>query len=273
MVTTTARWSLRGSKMSVYIAYRDLERYIADNAVMGGIPVNNDIRLTDSDAGSYLLTFDGLDYAVSTKRAQKFVSDVLGQCTGKKRGFFPCVSEYNGRKTAAVVEICEGSDIGYYDMDDAMLLKMLEDLRDESGEPLDERGMINHCYPDPKLPDGDFDLKSVCHQIYYKPVNTSPAVILPLEQDRKASTLVIEDGRVVVSLYDNGVVTEHDIPYELYPAIKEWVRELCEDPVEAYVDDGSLESFVTFGSNGERIFTDPDRTIGFLRKIAGDRQN
>ena len=46
----------------------------------------------------------------------------------------------------------------YYDMDDELLLQMLDDLKAKSGEPLNERELMNYCYPNPALPEGDFDL-------------------------------------------------------------------------------------------------------------------
>lgn len=254
--------------MSVYIAYRDLVRHFMDNSMMGGVPQNNDIRLATAGTGVYLLSFGNVNYAVTDERAEQFVKDVLAKCTGKNRGLFPFVREYNGKKTAAVVEVHEGSDYGYYDMDDEVLLKMLEDLKGESGEPLDEKALINYCYPNPKLPEGDFDLKYVYHQIYYKPVNTPASVIQSYVPDKKTSALCVEDGKVVINLYDNGTVTDHEVPYELVPEIKDRVRELCKDPADAYVDNGAWEAYVRFGSADGRIFTDPEKTMALIREFA-----
>ena len=59
------------------------------------------------------------------------------------------------------------------------------------------------------------------------------------------------------------------MPSELIPEIKAKVRQLCEDPAEAYVEDGAFEAFVKFGEDGEKkIFTKPDETLALLKEIA-----
>ena len=61
----------------------------------------------------------------------------------------------------------------------------------------------------------------------------------------------------------------YDVPAELIPEIKAKVRALCEDPAEAYVEDGAFEAFVKFGEDGEKkIFTKPDETLALLKEIA-----
>ena len=87
----------------VYIGYRNLLAYSLEQEQAGGKPQNLDLRLCVSERGAYLLTYGGLDYAVSVERAEKFTADVLSKCTGKHRGFFPVnhPNEYINNQYAA----------------------------------------------------------------------------------------------------------------------------------------------------------------------------
>lgn len=254
--------------MSIYIGYRDLQRYFNDQNQTGGTPPNSDIRLSTSVAGAYLLTYSGQDYAVSNERGDKFTEEVLAKCTDKHRGFFPLAPSYNGQTIAAVIEIHKDRDYAYYDMDAEELLKMLTALRDESGAPLDRRGVINHCYPNPKLPEGDFILQSIWHQKFI-PDNKPHAVIQTSKPDKVASDFWIYNGEAHIEVREENINNKYDVPAELIPEIKAKVRALCEDPAEAYVEDGAFEAFVKFGEDGEKkIFTKPDETLALLKEIA-----
>ena len=162
--------------MSVYIAYRDLVNYQFQMTLCGGPPLNPDFRLATVQSGVYLLTCGGKDYAVTKEIGEQFKNEVLSKTTGSHAGHFPMIPELNGKTTAAVIEITEDSNTTWYDLDDELMLKMLTDLKDELGEPLDRRGLINHCYPNPELPD-DFELQTIYHQIYCAPEYTPQAVI------------------------------------------------------------------------------------------------
>lgn len=254
--------------MEVYIGYRDYSKYEQAMGGMGGTPVNSDNRLATAGNGAYLLTFDGLDYAVSDERGEKFAEEVLAKCTGKHRGFFPEEPPYDNKVSAAIVEISKDREHAYYDMDAAELLKMLTALRDESGEPLDRCGVINHCYPNPKLPEGDFVLSSIIHQKYI-PDNAPVSVIPASNPDKVASEFRFSNGEAMLEIREDNIKNTYHVPDELIPEIKEKVKELCSDPAEAYVEEGDFESYVRFGGkDGERIFTDPDRTIELLKEIA-----
>ncbi len=254
----------------VYIGYRNLPFYLAEQAQTGGVPNNSDLRLTVSKSGAYLLTFGGLDYAVSVERAEEFTADVISKCTGKNRGFFPSDIQVlsDGKQFAAVVEVREDRDYYYYDMDGEVLLQMLTALKDECGEPLDKRGMINHCYPNPELPEGDFELNGIWHKIYISD-DTPASVMQSYTPDTRTSNFRIIKGEAHLDIREENVVKKYDVPAELIPEIKSKVRQLCAEPAEAYVENGSWESFVKFGEDGEdRIFTKPDETYGLLREIA-----
>ena len=255
--------------MYAYIAYRDLPRYLIRMNAAGAVPENPDSRITMNVNGVYLLTFDGADYAVSNERAEKFIEEVLEKCTDKHRGFFPMVPDYNGRTTAAVVEVGDEKGHAYYDMDDDLLLQMLASLKDECGSPLDRRGLINHCYPNAKLHDGDLDLTGIYHQIYYIPSDRPVSVPAGPGPDTKTSRLNVTDEGVYVRIRDGNKELSYAIPSGLIPEIETKVRQLCSDPVEAYVENGSPESFVRFGEDGNmRIFTDPERTLALLKETA-----
>ena len=58
------------------------------------------------------------------------------------------------------------------------------------------------------------------------------------------------------------------MPAGLISEIRSEVRELCKEPAEAYVENGSWEAFVNFGGKGDRIFTDPEKTLALLKNIA-----
>ena len=254
--------------MPVYIAYRDLKRHYYENSLMGGGPVNSDFRLTNVRDDVYLLTRDGKNYVVSKERAKRFAGEVLGRCTGEHSGFFPMVPSMNGRETAAVIEKTEGMKICWYDMDDQVLLGMLESLQAGSGEPMDEKALINYCYPNAVLPEGDFELDSILHQIYYRPVNVSAAVIPQYQCDRRSSCFRICKSGAELELRKENILETYTVPAEMIPEVKAQVRELCGDPVGAYVEDGSWEAFVRFGKEGERIFTEPGKTLALLEKVA-----
>ena len=254
----------------VYIGYRNLPFYLAEQAKMGGVPKNSDLRLTVCKSGAYLLTFEGLDYAVSVERAEEFTADVLSRCTGKNRGFFPTdvPALADGKQFAAVIEVREGRDYYYYDMDDEVLLQMLTALKDECGAPLDRRGMINHCYPNPDLPEGDFELNSIWHKIFIYD-DTPVSVMRSYTPDTRSSYFQVMRNEAHLDIREENTVKKYDVPAELIPEIKSKVRRLCADPAEAYVENGSWESFVKFGEDGEeRIFTKPDETYGLLKEIA-----
>ena len=254
--------------MEVYIGYRLYSKYVQAMGGMGGTSANSDDRLATAGNGAYLLTFDGLDYAVSDERGGKFTEEVLAKCTGKHRGFFPEEPPYDNEVSAAIVEISKDREHAYYDMDAAELLKMLTALRDESGEPLDRRGVINHCYPNPRLPEGDFDLTGIIHRKYI-PDNTPVSVIPASTPDKVTSEFRFSEGEAVLEIRDEDIKNTYHVPAELIPEIKEKVRQLCSDPAEAYVEDGAFESFVRFGGkDGQRIFTYPDKTIELLKEIA-----
>ncbi len=255
--------------MYVYFAYRNMPEYFTANTALGGTPVNSDQRFTEVKDGIYLLTFDGENYAVSTESAKKFIDDVLSKCGEKHRGFFPLEPSYNGSEIAAVVEV-QGerpSDHSYYDMDAEVLLKMLEDLRSVSGEPLSRQELINYCNPNPE-PDEDFELNSITHQFYPGPDNTPAAVIGNVYPDKRTSSFRIEGGETFVEIREGDSTLKYRVPSDLIPDINEKAKELCKDPAEAYVEEGEWESFIRFGKDDERIFTDPDKTIKLLKDIA-----
>lgn len=263
--------------MYIYIAYRDLRTHYSQNNGFGGVPFNNDYKFTCINGGSaYLLTLNGANYPVSKKDGDKFIEDVLSKCTGEHRGFFPFVPSINGKETAAVIEQTREVNNGrftikrdfYYDMDDEVLFNMLEDLRSRSGEPLDERALMNYCYPNPTLPEGDFDLKEIYHGIYCKPEKSPAAVIQTSFPDKKISSLKISGNEALLQMrVDNNEMTGK-VPAELIPEIKEKVRQLCRDPKEAFVEHGNWEGYIRFGNDDERIFTDPNKTLELLKEIA-----
>ena len=254
--------------MGVYIGYRNLPLYFSAQNACGGIPENNDIRLMDVKPDIYLLTYEGRNYAVSKERAEQFTEEVLSKCTDKHRGFFPMVPSYNGKNEAAVIEIHKDRDYSYYDMDAEELLGMLTALKDESGDPMDRRGVINYCYPNPKLPEGDFILKNIYHQKFI-PDKNPPSVIQSIKPDKVTSDFWIYNGEAHIEVREENIKNTYDVPSELIPEIKAKVRQLCEDPAEAYVEDGAVEAFVKFGEDGEKkIFTKPDETLAFLKEIA-----
>lgn len=254
--------------MNIYIAYRDLEQNFMENSMMGRQPMNLDFRFTNVKDGIYLITSGNQNYAVTRERGEQFTNDVLAKCTGKHQGLFPLMRELNGKKTAAVVEIHKEREYAYYDMDDEVLLNMLNALKEESGEPLTERELINHCYPNPPLPEGDFELDSIYHQLYFKPVYPATTAMMPPGPDKRSSFLWINQESIRVEVIENDIKSKFEVPAGLIPEIKEKARELCKEPAEAYVEDGNWESFVKFGKPGERIFTDPDKTFSLLKEIA-----
>ena len=262
--------------MHVYIAYRNLRDNFLQNNACGGVPVNNDYRFTHAnDTDRFLLTLSGSNYAVSKEAGNKFIEDVLSKCTGEHRGFFPLIPSLNGKETAAVVETERNVDMNgrtmkqhvYMDMDDEVLLQMLEDLKAGSGAPLDERELINYCYPNEVLPEGDFALDSIYHGIYCKPENKAISVVQTNFPDKKESSFrVMKDGMAVCLREEDSNVT-YTVPAELLPEIKEKVRQLCKEPAEAYVEHGNWEGYIKF-DGGKRIFTDPDKTLELLKDIA-----
>lgn len=263
--------------MYVYIAYRNLRDNFAQNSACGGVPVNNDYRFTlANDTDRFLLTQGGANYAVSKEAGNKFIEDVLSKCTGEHRGFFPLTPSLNGKETAAVVETERNVDMNgrtvkqvfYMDMDDEVLLQMLEELKACSGAPLDERALINYCYPNAVLPEGDFDLTYIYHGIYCKPENKPVSVIQTIFPDKRVSCFrVNKDGLTVLIREEDNDVT-YSVPDELLPEISEKVRQLCSEPAEAYVEHGNYEGFVRFDKDEKRIFTDPDKTLTLLKEIA-----
>ena len=255
--------------MYIYIAYRNLPQYFRENAGCGGTPVNNDYRFTNVKDDIYLLTFPGANYAVSKEAAKKFIQDVLDKCTEKNQGFFPLVPSLNGKETAAVVEVREEHERPcYYNMDDEVLYQMLEELREGSGDPLSPRDLMNYCYPNPELPEGDFTLDKIYHGIYCKPDNTPVSVIKPFTSDKKISYFGMNEGRPFVRMREGDSEVKYQIPKELIPEIKEKVRELCKEPAEAYVEPGQWEGYIRFDDDSKRIFTDPDKTLELLKDIA-----
>ena len=257
--------------MSVYIAYRDLVNYQFQMTLCGGPPLNPDFRLATVQNGVYLLTCGNKDYAVTKERGEQFKEEVLSKATGSHDGYFPRGTEHNGKTTAAVIEIYEDNKNTWYDFDDELMLKMLTELKDELGEPLDRRGLINHCYPNPALPE-EFELKTIYHQIYCGPDNTPPAVIRTMFPDTETSRLWSFGDEYFVVIREGLNEKKYKVPDNLIPDIKEKVRELCKDPAEAYVEPGKWESFIQFGKTKERIFTDPDKTLDLLNYIASNSE-
>ena len=254
--------------MKVYIAYRDLEQYFFESTLCGGPPLNPDYRLASVKENIYALTWNNKNYAVPKERAERFAEKVISGSTGKHRGFFPQVREFNGKKTAAVVEISSGTEQVYYDFDDAALLQMLDALRAESRELLGKRALINYTNPNPPLPEGDFELNDIIHQIYYTPDNMPASVLQPVKPDTKTSSFIVrQDAAYVEVQEENGKLT-YKIPAGLISEIRSKVRELGKEPAEAYVENGSWEAFVNFGGKGDRIFTDPEKTLALLKNIA-----
>ena len=251
--------------MSIYIAYRDLEQYLFEQTLCGGVPRNNDYRLTTVAKDVYLLTCGDGNYAVAKDKGEQFVNEVMAGTTGEHKGYFPLVRDLNGKKTAAVVE--DRVKCVYSDFDDEVLLKMLDSLKAESEKLTDKRSLINYCYPNPSLPEGDFDLKSINHQIY-APDNTPPSVIVPYKRDLKTSVLNVTLGGNLLEIREGQTKTTYNVPSELLPEIKDSVRELCKEPAEAYVEVGNWESYIWFGDDYSRIFTDPDKTLELLKGIA-----
>lgn len=263
--------------MYVYIAYRNLRDNFAQNNACGGVPVNNDYRFTlANDTDRFLLTQGGANYAVSKEAGSKFIEDVLSKCTGEHRGFFPLTPSLNGKETAAVVEIERAVDMNgrtmkqhvYMDMDDEVLLQMLEDLKAGSGAPLDERALINYCYPNAVLPEGDLDLTYIYHGIYCKPENKAVSVIQTFFPDKRISRLWVNKEGMSVCIREEDNDVTYSVPADILPEIKEKVRQLCQEPSEAYVEHGNYEGYVRFDKDKKRIFTDPDKTLALLKEIA-----
>lgn len=255
--------------MYLYIAYRNLKDHYAQNNLCGGPSYNNDYRFTAiCDGVYYLLTKDNMNYAVSKENGDKFIEDVKSKCTGEHPGFFPSVPSLNGKETAAVVEMSRDRNQFYYDMDDELLLQMLDDLKAKSGEPLNERELMNYCYPNPALPEGDFELCEIYHGIYFKPDNTPASVIGSFDPDKKISCLKVNrnGSSIQIRKDDKNVISK--VPEDLIPWVKEKVRELCSEPAEAYVENGCCEGYIKFGKKKDRIFTNPDKTLGLLNEIA-----
>ena len=241
--------------------------YIQANYGTGGNPVNNDQRLTSVKDGLYLLDFDRMHYAVSKERAERFIDEVISGSTGKHRGSFPMsINMMEGKTNVAVVEICEGFDRFHYDFDEEVLLQMLETLKNESGEPMDRRALINYCYPNPVLPEGDFELKDITYQKFYYD-NTPISVIHPIPDHLTSYYWVNKDG-AHVQIREDRIKNRYDVPAELIPEIKARVRELCKEPAEAYVESGHWEAYIKFDDEDDRLFTDPDKTIAILKDIA-----
>lgn len=254
--------------MKVYIAYRNLEQYFFESTLCGGPPANPDYRLASVKENIYVLTWNNKNYAVPKERAERFAEKVISGSTGKHRGFFPQVRELNGKKTAAVVEISSGTEQVYYDFDDEVLLQMLDALRAESEELPGRRALINYTNPNPPLPAGDFELNGITHQIYYTPDNTPAAVLRSVKPDTKTSSFMVCGDAAYVEVQEENGRLAYKVPAGLLSEIRSEVRELCREPAEAYVENGSWEAFVSFGGKGDRIFTDPDRTFALLKSIA-----
>ena len=263
--------------MHLYIAHRNLKEHFEQNNGFGGVPYNNDYRFTSiKDGIYYLLTQNGVNWAVSKEDGEKFIEDVLSKCTGEHRGIFPFVPSLNGKETAAVIEISREVDNGrrkmteylYHDMDDEVLFQMLEELKAKCGEPLDKAALMNYCYPNPQLPEGDFDLVTIYHGIYCKPDNRPNSVIQTIFPDKMISHFWMnKNGAFIQMRVDDNEVTSK-VPSELIPEIKEKVRQLCKNPKDAYVEHGDWEGYIRFGEEEERIFTDPDKTLELLKEIA-----
>jgi hypothetical protein len=253
--------------MEVYIGYRNLKSYIDLNYGAGGNPVNNDQRLTSVKDGLYLLEFSGMHYAVSKERAERFIDEVISGSTGKHKGSFPMsINMMHERENVAVVEIYEGYDRYHYDFDEDVLLQMLEALKNESGEPMDRRKLINYCYPNPVLPEGDFELKDITYQKYF--VDNTPISVIHATPDHQTSYYWVNDDGAHVQIREDRIKNRYDVPAELIPEIKARVRELCKEPAEAYVESGHWEAYIKFDDEDDRLFTDPDKTIAILKDIA-----
>ena len=78
----------------------------------------------------------------------------------------------------------------YFDMEDEVLFKMLEELRASSGDPLDKRALMNYCYPNPTLPEDDFELKEIYHGIYNAEKNSIDITIIE-KPEQEAMTFVL----------------------------------------------------------------------------------
>ena len=50
---------------------------------------------------------------------------------------------------------------------------------------------MKYCYPNPALPEGDFELCEIYHGIYFKPDNTPASVIGSFDPDKKISCIRI----------------------------------------------------------------------------------
>ena len=263
--------------MYIYIAYRDLKDHIALSSVSGGVPVNNDYRFTRANEGdNYLLIKDGADYAVSKEAGDRFIEKVLAGCGDEHPGYFPEDAVPAGSGKAAVIESEREVEsngrklkrVFYYDMDPEVLFQMMEDLRKNSGDPLDARALMNYCYPNAVLPEGDIGLTYIYHGIYCKPENKPASVIQTIFPDKRVSCFrVNKEGLSVLIREEDNDVT-YSVPDELLPEISEKVRQLCEEPAEAYVEHGNYEGYVRFGEDEKRIFTDPDKTLTLLKEIA-----
>ena len=263
--------------MYMYIAHRNLKDHYHYNSGCGGVPYNNDYKFTAvKDGMYYLLTRYNENYAVSKEAGEKFIEDVVSKCTGDHQGSFPFAPSYNGKEIAAVVELEREVETErgsfrrdfYFDMDEAVLFQMLEELRAGSGEPLDARGLINYCYPNAVLPEEDFDLKRIYYGLYCKEEPVPAGVIQMYHPDKKASSFWANDDGLHVEIREEDKEIVYSIPAELLPWIKEQVRQLCKEPAEAYVEHGDPEGFIRFGKDEERIFTDPDKTLALLKEIA-----
>ena len=254
--------------MNIYIGYRNLASYFQENSTFGKAPENHDQRLTTIRDGVYLLTFDDRSYAVTKDAAERFIDEVFRQCQNEHRGFFPLEPSFHGKSTAAVIEKQdERGRYSYFEMDDEILLQMLTELKEKCGDPLDERALINYSYPNAELPE-EFELRTICHQIYMGPNTPSPSVVQTAFPDKNTSCFQIQNDKASLQLQDGGNTLLYEVPMELLSDIKEKVRELCLNPAEAYVNAGEYESFIRFGKKDERIFTDPRKTLSLLQEIA-----
>jgi len=100
------------------------------------------------------------------------------------------------------------------------------------------------------LPEGDYGLYGITHQIYFIPSNKPVSVMEPVKPDKKTSRFFADKDGGTLYIREDNSNKEYVVPAELIPEIREKARQLCQNPVEAYVENGSWESFVEFGEGG-----------------------
>jgi len=246
-----------------YIYWRSKAVYMS-SMVCGGIQVNVDNRLWNSEGKPFVLSFyeEGrtIHYAVSDEDAEAVASKIRKWYDDNPDlKSFP-VNDSNPYQAAVSM-----GELSHKTFPEAELIKQwFEELRVKCGEPLSDKEFFHYTNPKPELKDGELNVREIIEQAVIPPHNPTLPVPPP---DNRRSQLTIEDGIALLKAYCSGQYLMYVIPNELIPRINEAAADMLAKDADGYHVEGDADAWLTVQGREDKFDIEPEDAIKLFEEL------